>query len=354
MQLQFHPASGGGAVRTIFLSERLQLFFVAAAGFLAALAVSLWFTVPAMALRAAREENEGRALAESRRSREASERVGKAAAGLRVRARRSADLLNRIAFLYGVPAAQWPAALGPDHSLLAHDEPERMAAAMPLFLRALERGRSVAAAREAEDPSVVRETPAILPLGGAGALFEPSAYFGPRRSPWTNEDEFLPGIEIACPAGAAVVAPGDGSVAFAGTVRRSLGGRLWELGNVVVLSHGGRGATVFGHLARIEVARGQRVRRGTRLGSVGTTGWALSPQLHYEFWRPDGTGLRPTDPLFAVLDMPLERKPYSLAQMQGTWAPGPLDPLPGISVGAEEASGTRGPPRTRRLRKRHL
>ena len=169
---------------------------------------------------------------------------------------------------------------------------------------------------------------------------------------WTNEEEFLPGVEIASPAGASVVAPGDGTVAFAGTVKRSAGGRLWELGNVVILSHGARGATVFGHLGRIDVRRGQRVARGERLGTVGSSGWALSPQLHYEYWRPNGGSLRPTDPLFAMLDLRPAREPWSLAQMEATGAPDPLDPLPGINASADAAGENRSGPRGVRRRRR--
>jgi murein DD-endopeptidase MepM/ murein hydrolase activator NlpD len=352
VQVQFHPASGGGAVRTLSLGDREQTVLAGVVAVLAGLAVSLWFTVPAMLQRAEREEARTSSIEDAGRLKSETEAVRRTASGLRFRARRSADLLNRVAFLYRFPAAEWPNVLGPDHPLLGDDDPARVAAGLPLFLRALERGRALAQQRESEDTANFRESPAILPLG-AGA-FEPSAYFGPRRSPWTNEEEFLTGVEIASPAGTPVVAPADGTVVFAGTVRRSVGGRFWELGNVVVLSHAQRGATVFGHLSRIDVRRGQRLTRGTRLGAVGATGWALSPELHYEYWRPDGTGLRPTDPLFAVLDQALSRQPSSLAQMDATWAPGPLDPLPGISVGAEEAAGSRAPPKTRRLKRRNL
>ena len=122
---------------------------------------------------------------------------------------------------------------------------------------------------------------------------------------------------------------------------------------MIVLSHGGRGATVFGHLSRIDVRRGQRVARGQRIGAVGSTGWAISPQLHYEFWRPERGTLRPTDPLFAALDRRLGRNPVSLEQMEATSAPGPLDPLPGLSSALERpdagASGSRGSTRRPRL-----
>jgi murein DD-endopeptidase MepM/ murein hydrolase activator NlpD len=116
------------------------------------------------------------------------------------------------------------------------------------------------------------------------------------------------------------------------------------LGNLIVLSHGASGATVFGYLSEIDVRRGQRVARGQRLGAVGATGWAISPRLHYEYWRPAEGGLRPTDPLFAVLDHRLGRKPLSLDQMLATSAPGPLDPLPGKGAAAGDSNRTIAPP----------
>lgn len=351
MQLQFHPASGRGAVRTASIGPAGERWLLVAAATVALLTVSLWFTVPGVARQAARRAAQGRAEEESRRVAAVSEEVSGIASDLRDRARDAADLLNRVAFLYGVPASAWPRALAPEHRLLAERSAEATVAALPLFLRALENGRALLEMRELQNPDAARERPAILPL--EDALFEPSAYFGPRRSPWTNAEEFLTGVEIAAPRGTAVVAPADGTVAFAGTVRQRVSGSLWQLGTVVILTHGEGGATVFGHLGRVDVQRGANVKRGARLGIVGTSGWALSPQLHYEYWRSDGTTLRPTDPLFGILDHALERKPYSLEQMEATWAPGPLEPLPGIDVPATEAAAGKPPP-AHRAHKRRL
>ena len=323
---------------------------VAISAVLVLLAVSLWITVPLVLSRIERDRGRGVARGDSKRVEADVEALRQAASVLRQRARGRADLENRIAFLYGVPPSTWPPALAPESRMLVDEDPERVAGGMPAFLHALENGRAILAKREAEDPRLVREVPAILPLGDA--VFEPSAYFGPRRSPWTNEEEFLTGVEIAAPAGATVVAPGEGVVCFAGTVRQGMGGHLWQLGNVVILSHGSRGATVFGHLGRIDVRRGQRVSRGARIGAVGASGWAVSPQLHYEYWRSDGTALRPTNPLFAVLDLELETKPYSLERMDASWAPGQFSGLPGIGIQADEAAAPHAPESRRRTRRR--
>lgn len=350
MQLQFHPGSSRGTVRTLSIGSAGERALVGVFGALALLAVSIWFTVPAVALRLERDRGRDEALTRSRALHGEEELMRRLAADLRQRARSGADLVNRIAFLYEVPPSGWPRVLAPEHPLLAEGSPERIAERLPSYLRALEKGCALLSAREAADPALPREVPAILPLGGA--LFEPAAYFGPRRSPWTGDEEFLSGVEIAAPTGTSVVAPGDGVVAFAGTVRRGIGG-LWQLGNVVVLSHGARGATIFGHLARVDVRRGQRVSRGAPLGIVGSSGWAASPRLRYEYWRGNPDALRPTDPLFAVLDRPLESRRWSLAQMEATWAPGPIAALPGIGMVAEDAAAPR-PQAARKVRRRHL
>lgn len=83
------------------------------------------------------------------------------------------------------------------------------------------------------------------------------------------------GVDYAAPAGTAVRVVGDGIVDFAG----------WQsgYGNVVQIAHGNDRLTVYAHLSRIDVKRGQRVEQGQRVGSVGATGWATGPHLHFEF-----------------------------------------------------------------------
>jgi murein DD-endopeptidase MepM/ murein hydrolase activator NlpD len=354
MQIQFHPASGRGTVRRFSVEAGGQRFLIAAAAALVLLALSLWLSVPAVLNRRLREGEARRFDRELERTRADWNRTAELARALRHKALDSGDFLNRIAFLYAVPVVEWPLVLNPEHAILGIEEPGRVAAALALYLRGLERGHAIVVSRERIDPNLPLQVPSIVPI--VDAQFEPSAYFGPRRSPWTGEEEFFLGVDLATPEGSAVVAPGAGTVVFAGTVRRAMTGWFWRLGNVVVVAHGKSGVTVFGHLARIDVRRGQRVSRGDRLGSVGATGWAISPQLHYELWRPEGDTLRPTDPLFAALDRRLGRVALSLEQMEATSAPGPLDPLPGIQIAAAEAAGPqrspgRGPGRSRSRRR---
>jgi murein DD-endopeptidase MepM/ murein hydrolase activator NlpD len=339
MEIQFHPASGGAKVRTFRLGPTGERWLAFLAGAAALLAASMLLTVPVVITRAGRREDRSQALGGSAEAGARRERVLRLAREIRERALDRADYLNRVALVYGVPAARWPRALSSNAGTASATEAGRIAAGVEVFLPALERGRAILEERERLDPDLPARAPSVLPC--AVALCEPSSFFGPRTSPWTGGEEFFPGVDIAAPEGSAVLAPGGATVVFAGRAQRSSTGRFWRLGNMIVLSHGASGATVLGHLSRIDVRRGQRVGRGQRIGAVGGTGWAISPQLHYEYWRPDGGTLRPTDPLFAALDRRLGRKPVPLEQMEATSAPGPLDPLPGL--GAPVSGSPRAP-----------
>jgi murein DD-endopeptidase MepM/ murein hydrolase activator NlpD len=94
--------------------------------------------------------------------------------------------------------------------------------------------------------------------------------FHPILQTWRQHN----GVDYAAPTGTAVRAVGDGVVELAG----------WQngYGNVVHIRHSNDRTTVYAHLSRIDVRRGQRVEQGTRIGAVGATGWATGPHLHFE------------------------------------------------------------------------
>ncbi len=83
------------------------------------------------------------------------------------------------------------------------------------------------------------------------------------------------GVDYAAPTGTPVRSVGDGVVEFAGVQ----GG----FGNVVFVSHRNQNTTVYGHLSRIDVKRGQSISQSQVIGAVGSTGWATGPHLHFEF-----------------------------------------------------------------------
>ena len=83
------------------------------------------------------------------------------------------------------------------------------------------------------------------------------------------------GVDYAAPTGTPVRSVGQGIVDVAGTQ----GG----FGNVVMVKHANGHTTVYAHLSRIHVKKGQSVSQGQTLGLVGATGWATGPHLHFEF-----------------------------------------------------------------------
>lgn len=83
------------------------------------------------------------------------------------------------------------------------------------------------------------------------------------------------GVDYAAPTGTAVRSVGDGVVEFAGVQN--------GFGNVVILKHRNNHNTVYAHLSRINVRKGQSVQQGQNIGAVGSTGWATGPHLHFEF-----------------------------------------------------------------------
>ncbi|NDY92637.1 M23 family metallopeptidase [Ideonella livida] len=82
------------------------------------------------------------------------------------------------------------------------------------------------------------------------------------------------GTDYGAPTGTPVRSVGQGVVSFSG----QQGG----YGNVVMVDHGNQRTTLYAHLSRIDVKKGQRVDQGQRVGAVGATGWATGPHLHFE------------------------------------------------------------------------
>jgi len=131
----------------------------------------------------------------------------------------------------------------------------------------------------------------------------PIELFGWHASDVTRRDEFCAGLTLASPAGTTVTAPAAGLVVYAGPASRHADATWRRLGTIVVLSHDARTRTVYGHLAVPLVKRGQRVARGGPIGRVGTTGFALTPSLHYEVHRLTNGRWVPRDPRIFVLDV---------------------------------------------------
>lgn len=112
--------------------------------------------------------------------------------------------------------------------------------------------------------------PSIDPVDG-GTI---TSGFGYRKSPFTGKREFHAGVDIADQWGSPVKATANGVVKYAG--------RDGGLGNAVIINHGHGIQTRYGHLSKIRVKSGQKVKKGQLIGAVGTTGMSTGPHLHYE------------------------------------------------------------------------
>jgi murein DD-endopeptidase MepM/ murein hydrolase activator NlpD len=107
-----------------------------------------------------------------------------------------------------------------------------------------------------------------------------------RRHPILNKLRAHKGVDYAAPTGTPIKSTGDGKIVYKGVK----GG----YGNVMIVQHGSRYSTLYGHLSRFArgLAPGARVSQGQVIGYVGMTGLARGPQLHYEF-HVDGVHRNP-------------------------------------------------------------
>ena len=111
-----------------------------------------------------------------------------------------------------------------------------------------------------------------------------SSGYGMRFHPITGGRKAHMGVDYAAPTGTPVRTIGDGTVEFAGEQR--------GYGNVIYIKHRSNQVTVYAHLSRIGVRKGQRVSQGDFIGAVGSTGASTGPHLHLEF-RDNGVHVDP-------------------------------------------------------------
>jgi murein DD-endopeptidase MepM/ murein hydrolase activator NlpD len=104
--------------------------------------------------------------------------------------------------------------------------------------------------------------------------------FGMRRNPFNGEGrEVHEGLDIAVDFGTPVAATADGLVIYAAPHA--------GYGNLVIVYHSNGITSRYGHLSRISVEAGQRVKRGDQVGNVGSTGRSTGPHVHYEIREND-------------------------------------------------------------------
>jgi murein DD-endopeptidase MepM/ murein hydrolase activator NlpD len=132
----------------------------------------------------------------------------------------------------------------------------------------------VQAAPAARDVQPARAGRVLWPV--RGVIYSP---FGQRNG------EHHDGLDLAAPEGTPIVAAADGTVVFAGEQR--------GYGRIILVAHSGDIVTVYAHNRDNQVRAGDKVVRGQQLATVGRSGNASGPHLHFEV----RAGTKPRDPL---------------------------------------------------------
>ncbi len=111
-----------------------------------------------------------------------------------------------------------------------------------------------------------RNTPVIEGFMGSA--------FGMRADPFTGQYSMHSGVDFAAPAGTTIFAAAGGVV---------VGAEMHPAyGNTIQIDHGNDLSTLYAHASRIDVKVGDLVKRGQKIGAVGTTGRSTGPHLHFE------------------------------------------------------------------------
>ncbi len=128
---------------------------------------------------------------------------------------------------------------------------------MPVTFASAVRGRGVS-------------IPSRVPVDGVRLTSD----YGMRVHPVMGGRRAHKGVDLAAPVGTPIRASADGFISKA----------EWfsSYGLYVAVEHGGDIQTRYGHMSRLNVAAGQRVRKGEVIGYVGSTGRSTGPHLHYE------------------------------------------------------------------------
>jgi len=126
--------------------------------------------------------------------------------------------------------------------------------------------------------------PAIQPVKNKEIKRIASGY-GRRIDPYYKKLKFHYGVDFSAPKGTPIYATGNGKVA---KVKKSKRG----FGNHVVINHGFGYESLYAHMTKYTVRKGQKVKRGDIIGYVGSTGKSTAPHLHYEVHK-DGRKINP-------------------------------------------------------------
>lgn len=140
-----------------------------------------------------------------------------------------------------------------------------------LFLQSKSFDEVVELCKSQEDR--LAHVPAIQPVADKDLKMLASG-FGWRLDPIYNVQKHHDGMDFAADVGTPIFATGNGTVIEAGFHK--------DFGITVVIDHGYGYTTRYAHMSKKMASRGQRVKRGDKIGEVGSTGKSTGPHLHYE------------------------------------------------------------------------
>lgn len=136
----------------------------------------------------------------------------------------------------------------------------------------------------AEKEKLLQSIPAIQPVQNKN-LKRMASGFGWRSDPFTKVRKMHYGMDFSAPRGTPIYATGNGVIKRADS-------RATGFGKHIRIDHGFGYETIYAHLSKYNVTRGQKVKRGDLIGFVGSTGRSQAPHLHYEVHK-DGKKINP-------------------------------------------------------------
>ena len=138
-----------------------------------------------------------------------------------------------------------------------------------------------------ESPKITDSVMMIIPENNIISLSDNIPSFPPvegfisqrMESKFFNIDKSHGGIDIVAKEGTPIKSASSGVVVFSGWT--------YEMGNLIIIYHGGGYMTHYGHNQNNLVSRLDMVKRGDVIGYVGNTGISSGPHLHFEIWKGD-------------------------------------------------------------------
>ncbi len=134
--------------------------------------------------------------------------------------------------------------------------------------------------------NMLSSIPAIQPVANKDLTRVASGY-GWRIHPIYKTEKMHTGMDFTSPVGTEIHATGNGVIG-----KIEMDGRGY--GNNVIVNHGYGYETLYGHMSKIVVRPGQKVKRGDLIGYVGNSGTSTGPHLHYEV-RKNGNPVNPVN-----------------------------------------------------------